>query len=96
MICPSRFAQKGDSGFEGFWACLLISVVVCAHSQTVPKPADAVQSHFSVTDFGLAYPLSHDWVRATEMLRKKAESSSNPAPNFDVLLAAVYVPGVGQ
>jgi TonB family protein len=26
------------------------------------------------------------------MLRRKVESSSNPAPNFDVLLAAVYVP----
>ena len=75
-----------------FWACLLISVAVWAHSQTVPKPADAAQSHLSIADFGVVYPLSNDWVRATEMLRRKVESSSNPAPNFDVLLAAVYVP----
>jgi TonB family protein len=65
---------------------------VWAHSQTVPKSADAAQSHFSIADFGLVYPLSNDWVRATELLRRKIESSSNPAPNFDILLAAVYVP----
>ena len=73
-----------------FWACLLISGAVLAHSQTVPEP-DAAPSHLSVADFGLAYPLSHDWVRATEMLRRKVEPSSNPTPNFDILLAAVYV-----
>ncbi|MGO9167572.1 MAG: energy transducer TonB [Candidatus Sulfotelmatobacter sp.] len=75
-----------------FRACLLISVAVWAHSQNVPKPADAAQSHLSIADFGLVYPLSNDWVRATGMLRRKVESSSDPAPNFDILLAAVYVP----
>jgi hypothetical protein len=75
-----------------FWAGFLFSIAVRAHSQIVPRPADAAQSHLTITDFGLVYPLSNDWVRATEMLRRKAESSSNPAPNFDVLLAAVYVP----
>jgi len=75
-----------------FWAGFLFSIAVRALSQIVPRPADAAQSHLTITDFGLVYPLSNDWVRATEMLRRKAESSSNPAPNFDVLLAAVYVP----
>ena len=75
-----------------FWACLLISVAVWAHSQTVPEPAEAAQSPLSVADFGLVYPLSNDWVRATEMLRRRVQSSSDAAPNFDVLLAAVYVP----
>jgi TonB family protein len=76
---------------KALWACLLISFAVPAHSQTVPPPAHGGQSHLSVADFGLAYPLSNDWVRATRLLRKKVESS-DPAPNFDVLLAAVYVP----
>jgi TonB family protein len=73
------------------WACQLIFVAVCAYSQTVPKPADAAQSHLSVANFGLVYPLSNDWIRATKLARRKVESSS-PAPNYDVLLAAVYVP----
>jgi TonB family protein len=74
-----------------FLACLLVWVVAWAHSQAVPKPADAAQSHLSIADFGLVYPLSSDWVRATKMLRRRVESS-NPVPNFDVVLAAVYVP----
>jgi TonB family protein len=73
------------------WACLAVSVALFAHSQTVPKPAEVAHPHPSVADFGLAYPLSNDWVRATKLLRRKLESS-DPAPNFDVLLAAVYVP----
>ncbi|MGC1647294.1 MAG: energy transducer TonB [Candidatus Sulfotelmatobacter sp.] len=77
---------------KAFWAYLLISVASWAHSQTTLKPVEASQSHLSIADFGLVYPLSNDWVRATEMLRRKVESSSIPAPNFDVLLAAVYVP----
>jgi len=66
-----------------FWACLLVSVAVWGHSQTVPKSDDAEPSRLSVADFGLAYPLSADWVRATELLRRRVESSS-PAPNFDI------------
>ena len=73
------------------WACLLISVAGWVHAQTVPKSGDAAQSHLSIADFGLAYPLSSDWIRATELLRRRAESS-NPPPNFDILLAAVFVP----
>jgi len=72
-------------------ACLLISVGVWAHGQTVPKSDDSAQSHLSIADFGLAYPLSNDWIRATELLRRRVESST-PAPNFDILLVAVYVP----
>lgn len=74
-----------------FWACLLILVAAWAHSQTVPEPVNAAQRHLSIADFGLAYPLSNDWVRATELLLRRTESS-NPPPNFDILLAAVYVP----
>ena len=74
-----------------FWTCLVVSVAVFAYFQTVPNPAEAAQSQLSIADFGLAYPLSNDWVRATEMLRKKVESDNSPQ-NFDVLLAAVYVP----
>ena len=72
-------------------ACLLISVGVWAHGQTVPKSDDSAQSHLSIADFGLAYPLSNDWIRATELLRRRVESAT-PTPNFDDLLAAVYVP----
>src|SRR5215470_9815922 len=74
-----------------FWACLLVPVVVLAHFQTVPKSDEALQSHLSIADFGLAYPLSNDWVRATELIRSRVESSTQ-APNFDILMAAVYVP----
>ena len=74
-----------------FWACLLVWVTAWAHSQVAPTPADAAQSRLSIADFGLVYPLSNDWVRATKMVRTRVEFS-NPAPNFDLLLAAVYVP----
>jgi TonB family protein len=60
-----------------------------AHSQTEP-PAQTAR-RVSVADFGLAYPLSNDWVFATELSRKKVESD-NAVQNFDVLLSAVYVP----
>lgn len=73
-----------------FWACLLVSVAVWAHSQTVPKPDDPPQRQLSIADFGLFYPLSNDWVQATQLSRKKGESD-NPR-NFDILLSAVYVP----
>ena len=91
MIFSSPFLKEKMPVMKVFCACLLVSIVVLAHSQTVPKSDDAVQAHLSMTDFGLAYPLSNDWVRATELLRRRVESSS-PAPNFDILLAAVYVP----
>lgn len=74
-----------------FWACLFILVAVSVHSQTAPEPTDASQAHISIADFGLVYPLSNDWVRATELLRRRVESSDS-TPNSDVLLAAVYVP----
>ncbi len=74
-----------------FSAWLLISVAAWAHSQTVAVPDKAAQSHLSIADFGLNYPLSNDWVRATELLRRRVESS-NPPPNFDILLAGVFVP----
>lgn len=56
-----------------FWVCLLISVAVLAHPQTVPRSDtdEVAQSHLSIADFGLVYSLSNDWVRATRMIRKK-------------------------
>ena len=84
-------SEKEIQVLKIFWACVLIPVAVWAHSQTVSKPADTAQSHVSIADFGLVYPLSNDWIRATVMIRRNVESSK-PAPNFDVLLAAVYVP----
>lgn len=74
-----------------FWACWLIAIATIANSQTDARPDDVNQSHNSIADFGLVYPLSSDWVRATELARKRV-ASSNPAPNFDILLAAVYMP----
>jgi TonB family protein len=72
------------------WACLLIPVAVLALSQTVPKPAEEAHPHLSIADFGLVYPLSNDWVQATQMTRKRVESAE-PPQDADVLLAAVYV-----
>jgi Gram-negative bacterial TonB protein C-terminal len=83
--------QTEISIMKVFWACLVVSVAVFAHSQTFGKRAEAAHPHLSIADFGLAYPLSSDWVRATQMMSKRVESADSP-PNFDVLLAAVYVP----
>ncbi len=69
--------------------CLLVSLAIMAESQTAPNPPQPAEP--SLADFGLVYPLSNEWVRATELVRKKTESA-NSSPNFDVLLAAVYVP----
>ena len=90
-MLPAIFPMKHIRVMKVSWACLLILVAAWAHSQTVPAPDNAPQPRLSIADFGLIYPLSNDWVRATELLRRRAESS-NPPPNFDILLAAVYVP----
>lgn len=74
---------------QGFCACIPLAVL--ALSQTGSKPAAEAHQHPSIADFGLVYPLSNDWVRATQMIRKKVESTDTPQ-NVDVLLAAVYVP----
>jgi TonB family protein len=87
----SNHLVKDNQIMKIFWACLVISIASGASSQTAPKPDNAVQSHLSVADFGLTYPLSNDWVRATELLRKRVESSDS-APTFDILLAGVFVP----
>jgi TonB family protein len=71
--------------------CLLLLAAVVAHSQSASDPAETAHLRLSVADFGLVYPLNHDWVRATELLRKRLESS-NSVQSFDFLLAAVYVP----
>jgi len=72
------------------WLCLL-ALATLLQSQTQPKQADPSPSHRSLADFGLAYPLSKDWVLATEMSRKRMESGDS-SQSADVLLAAVYVP----
>jgi TonB family protein len=76
---------------RAIWVYVLISLAAWAQAQSVPEGANTATSHISIADFGLVYPLSNDWVRATKLLQRKVESS-DPAPNFDVLLAAVYVP----
>jgi TonB family protein len=73
-----------------FWICL-VAALPSAHSQTEPKPVDASASRKSLADFGLAYPLSNDWILATEMSRERMESGESPQ-KADVLLSAVYVP----
>lgn len=90
MLLPV-FPEKEIQVMKVFCVWLLISVSAWAHSQTVPQPDSAPQTHVSIADFGLVYPLSNDWVRATKMLQSRIESS-NPPPNFDILLAAAYVP----
>jgi len=67
------------------------SAAALAQAQEVPKPTETSRPRVTLADFGLAYPLSNDWVRATELLRKRVAFESSPR-NFDVLLAAVYVP----
>ncbi len=77
------------------WIALpvLVALTLAAflQSQTEPKTAEAAPRRPTLSDFGLTYPLSNDWVRATEMLRGKMESEGS-SQNFDLLLAAVYVP----
>jgi TonB family protein len=41
--------------------------------------------------FGLAYPLSRDWIRETQLVQKKMASEASQRGTY-VLLAAVYVP----
>ena len=48
-------------------------------------------AHPSLKDFGIEYPLSSDWVKATQLVRTRVESEG-ANDSFDVLLAAVYVP----
>src|SRR5271165_7166008 len=73
-----RFArgQTEISAMKVFWAWLLIPVALLAFSQTVPQPAKEAHPHLSTADFGVVYPLSNDWVRATQMIRKRVESDS--------------------
>ena len=63
MVCSWRFSKE-QIQVRAVCACLMISVGVWAHCQTVPKSDDSAQSHISIADFGLAYPLSNDWIRA--------------------------------
>jgi TonB family protein len=69
---------------------VLVSAAVWSQAQNTPQ-ADAAPPHLTIANFGLVYPLSNEWLRATELIRSRAESA-NPAPNFDILLAAVYLP----
>jgi len=87
----AAFSLKGHYAVKIFRVSLFLSIVLLAYSQTVPKPGEGRLSQLSVADFGLSYPLSNDWVRATQLLRKKIDSEGS-SQNFAVLLAAVYVP----
>jgi TonB family protein len=72
-----------------FATCLIISIGALAVSQTVRESATPPLP--TIADFGLSYPLPNDWVRATEMFRGNVQTGK--PLNFDVLLAAVYIPG---
>ena len=76
--------------FHKALAAVLFVVQPLAFSQSEAKP-DPSPTHFSLKDFGLAYPLSSDWVRATDLVRNRMETEGATS-SFDVLLAAVYVP----
>ena len=76
--------------FNKGFAALLLVFQPLAFPQSEVRP-DSLQTHFSVKDFGIVYPLSSDWVRATDLVRNRIEADAAPH-SFDVLLAAVYVP----
>lgn len=75
------------------WVCLSILVAALAQAQSVSEPATVPLSSkpLKISDFGLVYPLSDDWIGATTMMRRKvAGQDSSAAP--PVVLAAVYIP----
>ena len=81
---------------DGSPAEMETQVTLSFHFQTKAVPAplplgtfynDAYFNEY----FGLYYPLSRDWVRETQLMRKKLASDSVPQSTY-VLLAAVYVP----
>lgn len=77
---------------KAFLAWWFISVSILAFSQNAPESDEPAQPPpLSLKALGIAYPLSNDWVRATQMVSKRVESH-NSSQNFDVVLAAVYVP----
>jgi len=64
---------------KAFLACLLISVAAWAQSEG-RKADNAATPRLSIASFGLNYPLSSDWVRATELTRKAVASPQCPLP----------------
>jgi TonB family protein len=73
-------------------AFLLAFICLVTHAQTDSSAGDTRPAkQLTVADFGLAYPLSQDWVQATQLMRSHLENTKS-APGADVLLAAVYVP----
>ncbi len=61
-------------------------------SQTSPPPLGTFKDEAYSNDFlDIQYPLSRDWVRETEIMRKKAAADAQP-PGTYVLLAAVHIP----
>jgi TonB family protein len=61
-------------------------------SQTSPPPLGTFKDEaYSNAFLGILYPLSRDWVRETEIMRKKAAADTQPPATY-VLLAAVHVP----
>jgi TonB family protein len=91
-MLPRVFPLKRSYVVSIFRISLLLLIAALAYCQDVAKPAEkAPTRHVSVADFGISYPLSSDWVLATELMRKKMTSDGS-SPDFEVLLAAVYVP----
>jgi hypothetical protein len=91
-MLPPVFLLKRSCVVSIFRISLLLLIAALAYCQDVAKPAEkAPTRHVSVADFGISYPLSSDWVLATELIRSKVESGG-AGQDFAVLLAAVYVP----
>jgi len=77
--------------FKLLLAGLFMLANVLVEAQTAPSSPEDFPQHSSIEEFGLAYPLSNDWIRAIQLMRKRYESS-NGQHSFDILLAAIYVP----
>ncbi len=60
--------------------------------QNAPPPLGTFREYtYSNEYFNFAYPLSRDWVRETDLMRKRV-SEEGKSPGIYVLLAAVHVP----
>jgi hypothetical protein len=74
------------------WAGLLALIAAFGQAQTgSTEQKTAPARNLTIADFALSYPLSQDWVWATDMLRNRVASNASPR-GLDLLLAAVYVP----
>jgi TonB family protein len=81
--------ERKDMKILGAFLLAFFSVVT--HAQTDPNVITPPPKQPTLADFGIVYPLSEDWIRATQLMRNNLEASKS-LQGMDVLLAAVYVP----